>query len=69
MNPPIGLLLLKDKADDLIARCCAQDESKPVLSSELSCKNFGGHAGELSGLVEIVINDHAGTLPSTMINL
>lgn len=69
MDPPIGLLLLKDEADDLIFRCCAQNANKPVLSSELSdllYKISGGHAGALSGLVETVINDHASTPPSTV---
>lgn len=62
MDPPIGLLLLKDEADDLIARVCAQNANQPVLSSELSdllYKISGGHAGAFAGLVEIVINDHA----------
>lgn len=72
MDPPIGLLLLKDEADDLIARCCAQNANQPVLSSELSdllYKISGGHAGALAGLVETVINDHASTPLSTVINV
>lgn len=69
MDPPIGLLLLKYEADDLIFRCCAQNANKAVLSSELSdllYKISAGHAGALSGLVETVINDHASTSLSTV---
>lgn len=64
MDPPIGLLLLRDEAYDLISRCCAQNANKPVISSEFSellYKLSGGHAGALSGLVETVVNDHAST--------
>lgn len=72
MDPPIGLLLLKDEANDLIARCCSQNANLPVFSPELSdllYKISGGHAGALSGLVETVLHDHASTSPSTMINV
>ncbi len=63
-DPPVGLLLLKDEADDLISRFCTRNANKPAFSSELSdhlYKISGGHAGALAGLVETVANDRAST--------
>lgn len=47
MDPSIGLLLLKDEADKLIFRCCAENANKPVLLSELSDLLY-----KISGCVE-----------------
>lgn len=63
---PVGLLLQKDEADDLITRYCAQSSNRPILLRELRdaiVAISGGHAGALAGLVKTVSTDPA-SIPS-----
>jgi hypothetical protein len=59
---PIGILLAHNEAHDLITRYCTVHQNRPQFSGEL--RDFlitisGGHAGALSGLVDIIVTDHA----------
>ena len=59
---PVGLLLNKAEAEDLIARFCANQYTKPTIAHDLQSTLVvlsGGHAGALAGLLETVAKDSA----------
>ena len=56
-SPPVGLLLQRNEAEDLITRYCAENPTQPNFPPDV--RNIvitisGGHAGALAGLIETV---------------
>lgn len=65
LDAPVGLLLKRNEADDLIRRLCKVEPDNPELDQELGDQLFelsAGHAGALAGLVESIVTHHVSTM-------